>query len=171
MALHIHRAERADALAGALAAVLAEPLPDPFATEVVAVPAKGVERWLAQQLSGVLGAAPGTGDGIAANIRFPAPAALVEEVLAEATGIGAHTDPWAHDRVVWTLLRVIDDAVREPWGGRQGRPPPPGGRPNPSGRGGGPRAGGGGAAMGTTNRRNNPKNQKPPPRPPPRTGY
>ncbi|WP_280422889.1 exodeoxyribonuclease V subunit gamma [Nocardia carnea] len=115
MALHIHRAERADALAGALAAVLAEPLPDPFATEVVAVPAKGVERWLAQQLSGVLGAAPGTGDGIAANIRFPAPAALVEEVLAEATGIGAHTDPWAHDRVVWTLLRVIDDAVREPW--------------------------------------------------------
>ncbi|WP_280459099.1 ATP-binding cassette domain-containing protein, partial [Nocardia carnea] len=37
MALHIHRAERADALAGALAAVLADPLPDPFATEVVAL--------------------------------------------------------------------------------------------------------------------------------------
>lgn len=115
MALHIHRAERADALAGALAAVLADPLPDPFATEVVAVPAKGVERWLAQQLSGALGAAPGAGDGIAANIRFPAPAALVEEVLAQATGVGAQTDPWAHDRVVWTLLRVIDDAVAEPW--------------------------------------------------------
>ncbi|MFI1460423.1 exodeoxyribonuclease V subunit gamma [Nocardia carnea] len=115
MALHIHRAERADALAGALAAVLADPLPDPFATEVVAVPAKGVERWLAQQLSGVLGAAPGTGDGIAANIRFPAPAALVEEVLAQATGVGAQADPWSHDRVVWTLLRVIDEAVHEPW--------------------------------------------------------
>ena len=115
MALHIHRAERADALAGALAALLADPLPDPFATEVIAVPAKGVERWLAQQLSGVLGAAPGVGDGIAANIRFPAPAALVEEVLAQVTGVGAHTDPWGHDRVVWTLLRVIDDAVHEPW--------------------------------------------------------
>ncbi|WP_280508148.1 exodeoxyribonuclease V subunit gamma [Nocardia flavorosea] len=115
MALHIHRAERADALAGALAAVLADPLPDPFATEVVAVPAKGVERWLAQQLSGVLGAAPGTGDGIAANIRFPAPAVLVEEVLAQVTGVAAQADPWAHDRVVWTLLRVIDEAVHEPW--------------------------------------------------------
>ncbi|WP_280457019.1 exodeoxyribonuclease V subunit gamma [Nocardia carnea] len=115
MALHIHRAERADALAGALAAVLADPLPDPFATEVVAVPAKGVERWLAQQLSGVLGATPGVRDGIAANIRFPAPAVLVEEVLAEATGVGTQTDPWAHDRVVWTLLQVIDAAVHEPW--------------------------------------------------------
>ncbi|MEU1981640.1 exodeoxyribonuclease V subunit gamma [Nocardia sp. NPDC019395] len=115
MALHVHRAERADTLAAVLAAVLADPLPDPFATEVVAVPAKGVERWLAQQLSGVLGAAPGARDGIAANIRFPSPAALVDDVLDQVTGIGAHTDPWAHDRVVWTLLRVIDESVHESW--------------------------------------------------------
>ncbi|MFI5719423.1 exodeoxyribonuclease V subunit gamma [Nocardia sp. NPDC051750] len=115
MALHIHRAERADALAAALAAVLADPPADPFATEVVAVPAKGVERWLAQELSGVLGAAPGSRDGIAANIRFPAPAALVEDVLHQATGVGAQTDPWTHDRVVWALLRVIDESVHEPW--------------------------------------------------------
>ncbi|WP_280396640.1 exodeoxyribonuclease V subunit gamma [Nocardia carnea] len=115
MALHIHRAERADALAAALAAVLADPLPDPFAQELVAVPAKGVERWLAQQLSAVLGCTPGGRDGIAANIRFPAPAALVDEVLAQATGIDPQSDPWAHDRVVWTLLRVIDESLGEPW--------------------------------------------------------
>lgn len=115
MALHIHRAERADALAAALAAVLADPLPDPFAEELVVVPAKGVERWLAQQLSAVLGGAPGARDGIAANIRFPAPAALVDEVLAQATGIDPQADPWAHDRVVWTLLRVIDECLGEPW--------------------------------------------------------
>src|SRR5690606_5368972 len=61
MPLHIHRGERADVLPDALAGLLADPLPDPFATEVVAVPAKGVERWLTQRLSGVLGvsAAPG----------------------------------------------------------------------------------------------------------------
>ncbi|MGI5218177.1 exodeoxyribonuclease V subunit gamma [Nocardia sp. CA-290969] len=115
MALHIHRAERADALAAALAAVLADPLPDPFAEELVVVPAKGVERWLAQQLSAVLGSTPGARDGIAANIRFPAPAVLVDEVLAQATGIDPQTDPWAHDRVVWTLLRVIDESLGEPW--------------------------------------------------------
>lgn len=115
MPLHIHRAERADVLAGALAAVLADPLPDPFATEVVAVGAKGVERWLAQRLSGFLGASPGAADGIAANIRFPAPPALVEEVLSETAGIAPHADPWSADRVVWALLRVIDESVREPW--------------------------------------------------------
>ena len=54
--MRVHRAERADALADALGALLLRPLADPFAGEVVAVPAKGVERWLTQRLSGVLGA-------------------------------------------------------------------------------------------------------------------
>lgn len=114
MPLHIHRAERADALVAALAGMLADPLPDPFAAEVVAVPAKGVERWLTQQLSGVLGASA-AGDGIAANIRFPAPAALVEEVSARIAGPAPYDDPWSPDHTVWTLLRVIDESVHEPW--------------------------------------------------------
>lgn len=114
MPLHIHRGERADVLADALAALLTDPLPDPFATEVVAVPAKGVERWLTQRLSGVLGVSAG-GDGIAANIAFPSPAALVAEALAAAGGVAPADDPWAHDRVVWTLLRVIDSSVTQPW--------------------------------------------------------
>ncbi|NEW39928.1 exodeoxyribonuclease V subunit gamma [Nocardia cyriacigeorgica] len=116
MPLHIHRGERADVLADALAALLSDPLPDPFATEVVAVPAKGVERWLTQRLSGVLGvSAPSGGDGVAANIAFPSPGALVAEALAAAGGIAPANDPWAHDRVVWTLMRVIDTSLAQPW--------------------------------------------------------
>ncbi|MFD6454832.1 hypothetical protein ACFWF3_29020, partial [Nocardia sp. NPDC060220] len=42
MPLHLHRAERADALADGLGRLLGEIPADPFATEVVAVPAKGV---------------------------------------------------------------------------------------------------------------------------------
>ena len=53
--LRLHRAERADVLAAELGRELATPLRDPFASEVVAVPAKGVERWLTQRLSTVLG--------------------------------------------------------------------------------------------------------------------
>ena len=49
--LHVHRAERADGLVGALAALLSEPLGDPFAPEVIAVPTRGMERWLTQRLS------------------------------------------------------------------------------------------------------------------------
>ena len=39
--LHVHRAERADGLVEALRGLLAEPLDDPFAPEVVAVPTRG----------------------------------------------------------------------------------------------------------------------------------
>ena len=56
MSLHLHRAERADRLVRALGEMLSTPLPDPFATEIVSVPTPGVERWLAQRLSGRLGA-------------------------------------------------------------------------------------------------------------------
>ncbi|WP_378731372.1 exodeoxyribonuclease V subunit gamma [Nocardia brasiliensis] len=125
MPLHIHRAERADVLADELAGLLATPLPDPFAAEVVAVPAKGVERWLTQRLSMVLGvsgavtfSAPfdaASTDGIAANIQFPSPASLVVEALAAASRVRPEDDPWAAERVVWTLLRVIDAALPEPW--------------------------------------------------------
>ncbi|MBW0273500.1 exodeoxyribonuclease V subunit gamma [Nocardia sp. MH4] len=114
MPLHLHRAERADALADGLGRVLADAPVDPFTTEVVAVPAKGVERWLAQRLSGVLGVA-GAGDGVAANIAFPAPTALVAEVLAAASGVAPADDPWAGQRLVWTLLGVLDEVVEQPW--------------------------------------------------------
>ncbi|WP_174185465.1 exodeoxyribonuclease V subunit gamma [Nocardia barduliensis] len=114
MPLHIHRAQRADVLAMALAEVLARPQEDPFAAEVVAVPAKGVERWLTQTLSGVLGA-DGSADGVCANVAFPSPAALVAEALAAASGVTPAQDPWAQERAVWALLRVIDASLSEPW--------------------------------------------------------
>src|ERR1700760_968200 len=75
--LHIHRAARADALADALAGLLAEPSSDPLAPEVVAVPTRGMERWLTQRMSAVLGARPGHADGICANVAFPTPHRLV----------------------------------------------------------------------------------------------
>ena len=46
MVLHLHRAPRTDLLADALGELLSTPLDDPFATELVLVPARGVERWL-----------------------------------------------------------------------------------------------------------------------------
>jgi exodeoxyribonuclease V gamma subunit len=113
--LRLHRAERSDVLADALAQLLRQPLADPFTPEVVAVPAKGVERWLSQRLSIVLGA---TGrDGVAGNLRFPSPTRLVEQVLAAAGGTGSDPDDdaWAPQRVLWALLDTIDGCVGEPW--------------------------------------------------------
>src|SRR6478672_12697336 len=97
-----HRALHGAALARGLADVLAVPPADPFATEVVAVPAKGVERWIAQRLSHVLGTS--VGDGVCANVSFPWPSTLVDEALQAASAEhGSAVSLWAPARAVWPL--------------------------------------------------------------------
>ena len=113
--LHIHRAERADALVAALGSLVVEPLDDPMAAEVVAVPTRGVERWLTQRLSTRLGATEGRADGVCANIEFPFPGTLIGGAVATATGVERDADPWVAARSVWPLLEVIDAALGEQW--------------------------------------------------------
>ena len=110
MTLHLHRAERTDLLADGLGALLADRPPDPFAEELVLVPARGVERWLSQRLSHVLGCGPDSGDGVCAGVSFRSPGSLI----AEITGT-VHDDPWSPEAMTWPLLGVIDGALGEPW--------------------------------------------------------
>ncbi|MBB6627754.1 exodeoxyribonuclease V subunit gamma [Nocardioides sp. KIGAM211] len=110
MPLHLHRAARTDQLADELGDLLARPLEDPFAQEVVVVPAKGVERWLTQRLSHRLGAGPSGGDGVCAGVRFLNPRSLVSLLLDRE-----RDDVWDPDRLVWPLLEVIDASLDEPW--------------------------------------------------------
>lgn len=113
--LHVHRSERADALADALTQILVVPLGDPFAAEIVAVPTRGMERWLTQRFSTRLGSSAGRTDGICANVAFPFPRALIGDALAAATGIEPEADPWIPERLVWPLLRVVDGCLDEAW--------------------------------------------------------
>jgi len=108
--LSVHRAERTDVLAEALAVRLAEPLPDPFTTELVVVPAKGVERWLSQRLSHRLGRGARPGDGVCAGVRFVSPRSLVGLLLDVD-----NDDPWQPDQLVWPLLEVVDASLDQPW--------------------------------------------------------
>jgi exodeoxyribonuclease V gamma subunit len=113
--LHLHRSERADALVAALGELLRDPTGDVFARETVAVPSRGVERWLAQRLSHVLGAVDG--DGVCANVEFPSYTRLLDdEVAAGHDGYAESVELWAPERAVWPLLEVIDACVpTEPW--------------------------------------------------------
>jgi exodeoxyribonuclease V gamma subunit len=103
-------------LADGLAETLLEPLEDPFTSEVVAVPTRGIERWLTQRLSTRLGTTShARQDGVCANIEFPFPGRLIMRALAAATGIDPEEDPWLPERSVWPLLEVVDECVGEPW--------------------------------------------------------
>ncbi len=112
----VHRAEHATVLADGLAELLRSPLPDPLAPELVAVPAKGVERWLAQRLSHRLGATSGAGDGVCANVDFTSPQRLLAAALSAAAPEQAeHLEAWTPERLAWPLLAAIDDSITEPW--------------------------------------------------------
>jgi exodeoxyribonuclease V gamma subunit len=119
MGLHLHRAERTDLLADGLGQLLSTPLPDPFAEELVIVPAKGVERWLSQRLSHILGSGSGSGsgsgaDGVCAGISFRNPHSLIAQILALIAGT-TDDDPWSPEAMVWPLLEVIDGSLDQPW--------------------------------------------------------
>ena len=109
MALHVHRAERTDILADGLGNLLATPPPDPFAEDLVVVPARGVERWLSQRLSHVLGRGAGS-DGVCAGVVFRSPSSLIAEISGTRD-----EDPWSPDAMTWPLLEVIDAHLDEPW--------------------------------------------------------
>ena len=64
-------------------------------SEVVSVPTRGVERWLAQQLSARLGLGPGRSDGVCANVDFPFPSRLVG---------GAATSPILTRELLYTAV-------------------------------------------------------------------
>ncbi|MBA3303942.1 MAG: exodeoxyribonuclease V subunit gamma, partial [Acidimicrobiia bacterium] len=115
--LHLHRSERADALVDRLGDILSSPLPDPLQSEVIAVPTRGVERWLTQRLSHRLGITPGAGrsDGVCANVAFPFPGRLVGDAMAAACGIDRDQDPWRPERAAWPLLDLLDEHLGEPW--------------------------------------------------------
>ncbi len=105
--LHVHRASDGRRLATALADALATAAGDPFAPYTVAVPAKGVERWLTQRLSHTLGAVDG--DGVCANVDFPSPARLLDGALAEVSPeLGGAVESWRQEAVVWPLVRLLD---------------------------------------------------------------
>ena len=124
MTLRIHRSERADALVRGLGDLLADVPVDPFTPEIVAVPSKGVERWITQTLSASQGTtAQGllTGDGICANVHFPSPARVVAEALTAGTGVDPRDDPWSEHRLTWVLLDVVEHCGTEDWCAGLGR--------------------------------------------------
>jgi exodeoxyribonuclease V gamma subunit len=113
--LTVHRAASGGALATGLAELLAEPADDPFAVEVVAVPAKGVERWLAQRLAHTLGGGSQS-DGVCANIEFPWPSTVLDDAVSSVSPEHATAvERWAAPRARWALVEVIDASLAEPW--------------------------------------------------------
>ena len=113
MGLQIHVRAHPDDLVGDLCDLLARPLDDPFQREVVAVPTRGIERWLTQRIS--LGLADrAMGDGVCANIEFPSPRRLVDEVLVAVPELEATLEAWDPTALTRSVAVAIEAHLGDP---------------------------------------------------------
>ena len=112
--LLIHVRSHPEELVGELCDMLAHPPDDPFAREVVAVPTRGIERWLTQRIASELGRRR-VGDGVCANVEFPSPGRLVRDVLPAVPELSAAVEAWEGTVLTRSLVTVLDAHLGEPW--------------------------------------------------------
>lgn len=104
--LILHYSNRLERLADALAEVLQTPLPSTLAPEVVAVQSIGTARWLALRLARQF--------GVAANLQFPFPAALLWRLFRIALPGVPERSPFATEVLTWRALSHLEDLVTQP---------------------------------------------------------
>lgn len=122
--LRLFVSDQADALVARLGDELhRNPLADPLSSEVIAVPSRGIERWMSQRLAvgsderhepmnsdldHHVGLA---GEGISANTTY----VLLHDYLTDLVGASGREgqSPWHPQRLRWTLARLVEDDLRD----------------------------------------------------------
>ncbi|MFP4309621.1 MAG: exodeoxyribonuclease V subunit gamma [Desulfococcaceae bacterium] len=100
---HLHTGNRMEILVAALADALGDtPLSDPMAPETIIVQSLGMARWVSMELAKF--------HGICANVVFPLPNAfLYKEIFRKLVDDLPEKDPFARERTVWRVLRMLPD--------------------------------------------------------------
>ncbi len=105
--LVLHHGNRLEALADGLVDLLRHPAAPPLVPEVVVVQNAGMARWVAMRLARAL--------GVAANVRFPLPAAYVWDVFRRLLADVPPAAALEPARATWhlmALLATLEDAPR-----------------------------------------------------------
>lgn len=104
--MHVHRSNRTERLVDALAEIVGRPVSGPLAPEVIAVQGRGMERWLAMELSRRL--------GVWANAEFPFPRHLIQRVLRAFLGPEAVDPRFEPGALRWAIAQRLPPLLDQP---------------------------------------------------------
>ncbi len=104
MSLYVHRSNRVEVLVDVLGEIVSAPLADPLTPEVIAVPSRGFERWIAMRLAERF--------SIWGNPNFPFPRRFVQEVIDAS--LGNQVQGWDRAEVMWRVARLLEAHVEAP---------------------------------------------------------
>ncbi len=94
--LQVYDSNQLEQLLAFLVAKLKQPLRDPLATEYIALPHRGLARWVTLQLAHEL--------GVCAQIDFPSPAALIWQLFRYARPELTHESAFDRDPLAWRIF-------------------------------------------------------------------
>lgn len=102
--MYVHRSNRVERLFDALAEVVSTPLPDPLQPECIVVSSRGMNTWLAMQLSERF--------GVWAGGHFPFPRRFVDDLFSMVAPHGpAWRDP---QQLLWPILAELPGLLKTP---------------------------------------------------------
>jgi len=104
--INIIKSNKLEELAAALATTFRRPLQETFASEIIVVQSKGMQRWLSQQLA--------KQQGICANIDFPFPNTFLRHVAAHFLPELPETSAYESSTLAWQIMKIIPDCLAEP---------------------------------------------------------
>jgi exodeoxyribonuclease V gamma subunit len=102
----LHASNRTEILLEEMAGVVSAPLRSPLESEVVVVQSKGIERWLAQQLSDRF--------GIWANCVFPFPNRVILDLFRAVLEEVPDDALYSIDSMTWRILRLLPLCLDRP---------------------------------------------------------
>lgn len=105
MALHIYTSNRMENLVISLARRLATPQQAPLTPEIIVMQSKGMQRWLAIELSKLT--------GIWANVACPFPNAMVEELFGKVVPEGQTSAAYDPDLLAWRIMEILPSCLQE----------------------------------------------------------
>ena len=99
MPLKIYSSNRMENLVEALAGVVREPLASAFTPEVIVVQSKGMQRWLAMELSRRF--------GVWANCDFPFPNSMVWRLFQSFLPALPDTSSFSREIMTWKIVDLL----------------------------------------------------------------